>query len=388
MGYTYWTGTIPKGTRVYTGVPGGRLTDLTRSIEISWTYRRLDGNNWWANFQMPEDYDPFNGVMAWVPEERIVGITEQYYGTTTKTTAPTSITGASIAEGTVSLSYSGAAPGTDNTITGYVVQYADWPVGGNAWGAWQALTEFTSTSGSGTFTAAVNPQRGAWRRYRMRTKGSAGASWYSDWSNPSNDIRTNRTPVIQSISASGVTYSKTPCMVMTLGAEPDGQTQKGWYRVNGGAWQSMSAVGVTGGKTTYKMPQMGVGTYNVEIGAWDVLNGAATQTITVEIKSPVFKRTISSGDLISTGTHKHIDEIQQLYALVNTQRAFYKLPALTVPSTIGLYAQWRAQMEQLMAGLDECVRVYGGTVPQRPTLTRSYPKADVVNFIRQYLQQV
>ncbi len=98
---------------------------------------------------------------------------------TTACTAPTTFTvSPAVFEegGSLTLSWKGAAGGISNDITGYEIQYAisndktSW----SGWTAWKTL--------SGT-SAAVTPgiARGQYIKYRIRTRGSAGSSYYSKW---------------------------------------------------------------------------------------------------------------------------------------------------------------------------------------------------------------
>ena len=93
----------------------------------------------------------------------------------------------------VTLSWSGATSGSGNTISAYEIQYSD-STDNAAWGAWAALTVVNSTSGSGTLTVSPPDTRGTYRRYQVRTRGSAGASYYSTWRVSSNSVRKNILP--------------------------------------------------------------------------------------------------------------------------------------------------------------------------------------------------
>lgn len=107
--------------------------------------------------------------------------------------APTACSvSAALAEGNVTLSWSGATAGSGNTITGYEIQYSD-SVDNAAWGAWNALTVVNATSGSGNLTVSPPDGRGSYRRFQVRTRGSAGASYYSPWKT-SGSVRKNILP--------------------------------------------------------------------------------------------------------------------------------------------------------------------------------------------------
>lgn len=68
---------------------------------------------------------------------------------TTACGAPTLCTvSPTLAEGDVTLSWSGASGGINNTISSYEIQYSD-SVDNVTWGAWTALTTLTTTATSG-----------------------------------------------------------------------------------------------------------------------------------------------------------------------------------------------------------------------------------------------
>ena len=83
-----------------------------------------------------------------------------------------------LAEGNVTLSWSGASSGISNAISSYEIQYSD-STDNTTWGAWAALTTVTTTASSGSVAVAPPPTRGNYRRFQVRTRGAAGASYYS-----------------------------------------------------------------------------------------------------------------------------------------------------------------------------------------------------------------
>ncbi len=98
-----------------------------------------------------------------------------------------------LTEGNVTLSWSGATSGSGNTISGYEVQYSD-SVDNTTWDSWTALTVITSTASSGSLSVAPSSTRGTYRRFRVLTRGSAGASYYSSWKVSNNSVRKNVLP--------------------------------------------------------------------------------------------------------------------------------------------------------------------------------------------------
>lgn len=122
--------------------------------------------------------------------------------------APTSCSVSStVAEGTVTLSWSGASGGTNNAISSYEIQYSD-SSNNSTWGSWTALTTVTTTATSGSVSVAPPATRGYYRRFQVRTRGTAGASYYSGWKISTNSVRKNTVPnPPATVTATPVVYS-------------------------------------------------------------------------------------------------------------------------------------------------------------------------------------
>lgn len=99
----------------------------------------------------------------------------------TKCTAPTSFvmtpdTSMGVFIEKLTLTWSGAKGGTNNAITGYALQARK----RTASGTWSAWADSTITK-SGSVAKPTNVEWGGAVQYRVRTKGAAGSSYYSDW---------------------------------------------------------------------------------------------------------------------------------------------------------------------------------------------------------------
>lgn len=112
--------------------------------------------------------------------------TSDYYVTSpallyTACTAPTTFTASSNNfESNVTLSWSGAKAGTNNSINSYLIRYRT-SSNNSTWGAWADLTTISSTSASGSKTIDMSSKiaRGYYVQFAIRTQGSAGSSYYS-----------------------------------------------------------------------------------------------------------------------------------------------------------------------------------------------------------------
>lgn len=101
--------------------------------------------------------------------------------------APTSPkVAATVSREAVDLSWGAGSAGTNNSVTGYDVQYRE-SSDGSTWGSW------TTASGSPTTATklSVSPSStvGNYCQYRVRTRGSAGSDYYSGWVTSTNTLR-------------------------------------------------------------------------------------------------------------------------------------------------------------------------------------------------------
>lgn len=93
----------------------------------------------------------------------------------------------------ITVSWSGAKNGSENTIVGYDIEHK---IGNNKWFEWKSIsTEKTYCSVTNTWLQVV----GQIVQYRVRTRGSAGPLYYSDWIYSENLITQNSPPLIENI---------------------------------------------------------------------------------------------------------------------------------------------------------------------------------------------
>ena len=118
---------------------------------------------------------------------KITGISKGY----TACTAPTSfIASPAVFENTVTLTWSGAKGGTNNSITGYETQFST-SEDGVKWGGWA----YRATDTTSPASSAPGIDRGHYIKYRIRTLGSAGSSYYSEWIE-SNVVQKDNEPYV------------------------------------------------------------------------------------------------------------------------------------------------------------------------------------------------
>lgn len=85
-------------------------------------------------------------------------------------------------EDIITFVWSGAKAGTDNTISSYYIQYST-TQDNITWDDWVGLKTVSSTSTSGSYSMDLSSKvlRGKNVRFRIRTQGSAGSSFYSGY---------------------------------------------------------------------------------------------------------------------------------------------------------------------------------------------------------------
>ena len=122
-----------------------------------------------------------------------------------------------VSEGNVTLSWSGAASGTNNAISSYEIQYSE-SSDNTSWGSWVALTTVSTTATSGSVSVAPPSTRGYYRRFQVRTRGSAGASYYSGWRVSSNSVRRATLPTAPTACTVSATLSEANVTLSWSGA--------------------------------------------------------------------------------------------------------------------------------------------------------------------------
>jgi hypothetical protein len=148
---------------------------------------------------------------------------------TTACGAPTSCSVIPVlAEGGVTLSWSGASGGISNTISSYEIQYSE-STDNFTWGAWMPLTTVSTTATSGSVATSPPSTRGNYRRFQVRTRGTAGASYYSGWKVSTNSVRRNTAPKAPTTAvASPAAYSDESITLTWSGASGGTSPVKGY----------------------------------------------------------------------------------------------------------------------------------------------------------------
>lgn len=207
---------------------GATLAEVIR-YDIKFTSSNYTGATWEFNFGTAFNQNDIASIAffglneaskIFVKSAQSVAVN---YTPITVCSAPTAASVApSLCENDPTLSASGASGGSANAITGYEIQYAE-SADGTSYGAWTAL-KTVSTTGASLSTAVTLPSVRAYsRKYRLRTLGEAGSSYYSGWVE-TNAIKRNSLPTTPTsfTAAPEVYVSGAIALTYSGAADPDG----------------------------------------------------------------------------------------------------------------------------------------------------------------------
>lgn len=202
-----------------------------------------------------------------------------YHPTPIVCTPPTSLSVAdTVAEGDTTLSWSGAASGANNAITGYEIQYSD-SSNNTSWGSWTALSTVTSTDTSGTLTVSPPSTRGNYRRFRIRALGEAGENYYSSWKISDNTVRKNTPPSPPTtVTASPAVYDTEPITLSWSGASGGTSPIKGYMIAsttstdgeNWSGWNVIETFNLSASSGSRTVPASSVSGMYTRYGMWTI----------------------------------------------------------------------------------------------------------------------
>jgi hypothetical protein len=235
-------------------------------------------------------------------------VSNSIYCNITACTEPSTFTlSTTVAEGNLTLSWNGAIAGAGNAITGYEIQFSD-SIDNSTWDEWTALTILSSSLTDGSLSASPPSTRGYYRRYQIRTLGSAGSSYYSGWKISSNTVRKNILPTPPtSLSASPALY-ETQSVTITwsgavVGTSPIKQylLQRSTSIMGNPPWSSYETLAIivsseTYGSYTAEASQTPGTTTRYRLSVTDTLDAVSSYVVsnTVKKNSPPTTPVISS----------------------------------------------------------------------------------------------
>lgn len=205
----------------------------------------------WVTILLPGSTAEGNRIMTLSGTPQIT-YTESY----SACKAPTSINFTSIVKpgGILTISWSGAEGGTNNTISGYDIYYKIGSAPTTSSYTDMTSVSSTSTSGSKDFTvpSSASNNRGNAFYAMVRTKGAAGASYYSSWKE-GNGGKVNSLPGAPTIVADksrifSTGTTRVTFTTVTAGTDNDtGQNLEVWYNTDGTSWTGNNCKKATNG---------------------------------------------------------------------------------------------------------------------------------------------
>ena len=320
----------------------------------------------------------------------------RYVYTYAAPTAPTSFSASSSSPdaGTnVTLSWSGAAAGSYNAITGYEIHRAT-----SATGAYTLLATVNTTAANGSASVTAHATMGASYYYKVLTIGerskSALSSTYFTLTSKANTAPI--APVITAPIASQTTYNPNPLILVTLGTDAEGNLQT----LTAAGYTASSTGNLAAGKkillkraVSFTAPGAG----SVSVTASDI-HGAASSAASRSYQysnAPTTDATLVAGTTPVKAVH-----MTELRTAVNTIRAYYGLSAKTwsegITAGATMLASWRNHVLELRLAMDEVIAYVNGwdtassvnriAVPSWVDIPVNKPTVAVMNQLRQVLK--
>lgn len=315
---------------------------------------------------------PMNG---WVSYQVVGSITPNYEVTTDACTPPSALT---INETSKILIITGGTGGDLNTLTGFGISWRERDINSTTWGSWSAEAFTASRS------VSVTANAGKVRQYRVRTQGSAGSSYYSGWLECATLLSGNTAaaePTILLPAAEAVTARSMPTIVVSCSQDNEGDSMTLRRKVDSNGYVDVTTVPGEGGTVYDKLDTLADGRHTITYKVVDS-NGAESgeSSVSIVVGRAEWSRTIESGDIISNKAISHVADIEELTNAINIQRLYYGLNTISLPGTVGIFADWKRQMEALLEGANGCLAAEGEQLVEM--YIPSYPNAAVINKLR------
>lgn len=298
----------------------------------------------------------------------------------TACTAPSSISLSSeLAEDSAVLSWSGAAEGVSNPITGYKISYQE-SSNGSSWRTKQTLQTITASAANGSLSVAPPVARGSYRRFIIQTLGTANG-FDSTESVCATPLRKNRAPEAPVFLSGSETYVQNPLIRLRYGDEPDGQSQALMLSVDNGTAVPVAAES--------RLQGLAFGEHIIRAYSLDSMGAAspvAVHMLTV-IDSGFTDPILTAGQTFVKAIH-----INELRTRINTLRAYYGLSAYgwsatPVAGETGLVS-WRDHVLELRSALADVYAYVGLDAPAWTDLPVNCPKAIAIDELREAVQAI
>ena len=347
--------TSSPATRVYNG-------DL---VTLPPDYLSMEVNGMW----------PTINPGGWMFYYNVGSLEPVYYTEPDRCTPPDSVT---LEDGVVKIS--GGAGGDENEFLGWGLSYRDRSVNDSVWGEWceDLFTRETEIQ--------VSMNSGKVRQFRVRTMGSAGESYYSDYVICEKLLNGNSAagvPTVELPVAGGASRMHSPCVRISCPPDPDGDPMSLMRRIDNGRLELAVALEGTGGVVYDQLPYLEEGEHVVEYLSRDINNlDSGVDRVSFTVQPAVWTREIAPGTVISSREVSHRADIAELLEAVNGIRAFYGLGEVELPGTVGRFADWQGQMQLLLSAAGDVYDLMHRARPDWPEVP-AFPTASVVNAVRE-----
>lgn len=256
---------------------------------------------------------------------------------------------ATIAEEIVAVSWDASIEGRNNAVAGYLIQYQD-SADGTSWGGATSLK--TASNDILTESLAVNPTRGAYRRYLITPQGTKAGFNGNVATTPA--VRTNRLPVAPQLLApvAETTYNAQPFVRIFAANEVDNQKQELQCSIDGSEFSSIATLDAAGGTYAVHLPTLAEGSHKVVLRLFDGL-AAGQQTDQFTVNYAKFTQPKNPETLTA-------ERMNAFAAAVNTIRAYYGLDAVAFDAIAAGDLVKAAHHNALIKAQEEYNKLIGG----------------------------
>lgn len=347
----------------------GNTTAKSYSLTITDIFKQcITNGQGWVTILLPRDTPEATRTMTLSGTPQIT-YTENY----SACGAPTSVScGTAIQKpgATVSISWSGATDGTNNTIAGYTVYY-------NAGSAPTTSSSSVNVNASPyTFTIPSGATRGTTYYFKVLTRGSV-SGYNSGLSSAQATTKVNSLPAVPSVTVNKArikSTGETVTFTVTAGSDGDsGQTLSVWYNTDGTSWSGSNCKQVPSNGQLTTPTLSATTTYYFK--TWDGLEYSSSYTSKTITKN--VKPTISSVTMTADATYSPNIIIQ------NTARSYVKsiTGSTTATSSTGTVSKyyWKLQVWAKTTDAD-APSWSGGTSIGNYTTTKTLSSTDVTKY--------
>lgn len=298
----------------------------------------------------------------------------------------------------LSISWAGAAGGVANAIVGYDVMLYNLL---DATYDTVLSISSTATSGTASYTPDAYTDRGKTVVARVRTRGAAGSTYYSGYTDSQQYLR-NLLPTAVSVhypaSNEMTTYNSRPRVLMEVFREGDG----GPCTLSGASDYTYSSVLPYNAKQfisrkTAELAESGI--HEVYEHTVDLLGaannaddeGADTPAVTVDYTPAVYTDTLTAG-----GTRIKAVHMNELRTMIDTMRDYYGLAAYSwaeaITAQVTSMAGWAVHIGEMRTAIEEIASLVNAwdttsytnriVLPTWITIVGKQPTAAVMQQIR------